>query len=159
MQVRLSGEGDVGRDGGPPGNLYVYLEVREHEFFTRDGNDLIYLLPINLAEAALGVEKQIPTLNDAQETLKVPQGTQPGAEFRIRGKGIPHLQSSRRGDLRVLVDMQVPRSLDAHQKELLEELSRSFNFNGDTGDVSDPGQDSGDKRNGGLFNKIKDTFV
>ena len=164
MQVRLSGEGDVGRDGGPPGNLYVYVDVQEHEYFTRDGNDLIYRLPINLAEAALGVEKQIPTLDNTPETLKVPQGTQPGAEFRIRGKGIPHLQSSRRGDLRVLVDMQVPRSLDAHQRKLLEELSRSFNSigdtsNGDTGDLSGPDQDSDDNKDKGLFDKIKDAFV
>ncbi len=159
MQVRLSGEGDVGRDGGPPGNLYVYVEVREHEFFTRDGNDLIYRLPINLAEAALGVEKQIPTLDDTPATIKVPQVNQPGAEFCIRLKGIPHLQSSRRGDLRVLVDMQVPRSLDAHQRGLLEELSRSLNSSGDAGDLSGPDQDNDGNSDKGLFDKIKDAFV
>ena len=123
-----------------------------------NGNDLIYRLPVNLAEAALGVEKQIPTLDGAPETLKVPQGTQPGAEFRIRGKGIPHLQSSRRGDLRILVDMQVPRSLDANQRELLEALSRSFSSTGDTGDVSAPDQDSDGAKDKGLFDKIKDAF-
>jgi molecular chaperone DnaJ len=127
MQVRLSNEGDVGSEGGGAGNLYVHVDVQEHQFFQRDGADIVYNLGINLAEAALGVEKAIPTLDGADEELKLPQGTQPGSEFRIRGKGVPHLNSNRRGDIRVLVDVRVPGSLDKHQRELLEELARSFN--------------------------------
>ena len=79
MQVRLTGEGDVGRDGGPAGNLYVHLDVRGHKQFNREGNDLLYTLPVNLAEAALGVEKEVPTLDGDTVKIKVPQGTQPGA--------------------------------------------------------------------------------
>jgi molecular chaperone DnaJ len=127
MQVRLSGEGDAGSDGGGTGNLYVHVDVQEHQFFDRDGADLVYNLGVNVAEAALGVEKTIPTLDGADEGLKLPQGTQPGSEFRIRGKGVPHLNSNRRGDIRVLVDVRVPGSLDKRQRELLEELARSFN--------------------------------
>ena len=127
MQVRLSGEGDAGSDGGGKGHLYVQVEVREHPFFRREAQDLVYTLPVNVAEAALGIEKSIPTLDGADESLKLPQGTQPGSEFRLRGKGVPQLNANRRGDLRVVVDVRVPGSLDKHQRQLLEELAASFN--------------------------------
>ena len=110
MQVRLSGEGNAGSEGGGHGNLYVYIDVQEHQFFDREGSDLIYDLPINIAEAALGVNKTIPTLDDEDEDLKLPKGTQHGSEFRIKGKGIPHLNSNRRGDLRIMVNVRVPGS-------------------------------------------------
>ncbi len=179
MQVRLSGEGDAGSDGGGSGNLYVHVDVREHSFFQRQGTDLIYALPLNLAEAALGVEKTIPTIDGYDEELKLPQGTQPGAEFRIRNRGVPHLHSNRRGDLRVQVDVRVPNSLNDHQRELMEELSRSFNGE----EPSTPRSSNGRKRSGkkstkankdeapeneeqpdrddaekGLFDRIKDAF-
>jgi len=160
MQVRLSGEGDVGPDGGSSGNLYVHVDVREHESFRREGNDLVYLLPLNLAEAALGVEKEIPTLDGGgkAETLKIPHGTQPGAEFCIRAKGIPYINSSRRGDLRVLVDLQVPRNLNPLQRELLEALAQSMDpptgANGQS-DLNPEEKPDGDK---GLFDRIKDAF-
>jgi molecular chaperone DnaJ len=159
MQVRLTGEGDVGRNGGPPGNLYIQVNVQEHPIFIREDYDLIYQLPINMAEGALGVEKDVPTL-DGPTSLKIPPGTQPGAQFRIRGKGVPHLQSNRRGDLLVVVDLQVPRNLDSRQRKLLEELARSFGQNGkaesdDSGD-HDPDDDSGKEK--GLFDRIKDAF-
>ena len=158
MQVRLSGEGDVGRDGGPSGNIYVHVDVRNHQFFNRDGNDLVYRLPINMAEAALGVEKSVPTLDGASETLKVPQGTQAGAEFRIRGKGIPHLHSDRRGDLRVLVDLQVPRTLDSNQRKLLEDLAFALNSNHPPEEELNPeGETDGDSDKG-LFDRIKDAL-
>jgi len=158
MQVRLSGEGDVGRDGGPSGNIYVHVDVRNHQFFNRDGNDLVYRLPINMAEAALGVEKSVPTLDGASETLKVPQGTQAGAEFRIRGKGIPHLHSDRRGDLRVLVDLQVPRTLDSNQRKLLEDLAFALNSDHPPEEEPNPdGETEGDSSKG-LFDHIKDAF-
>ena len=182
MQVRLSGEGDSGSDGGGSGNLYVHVDVREHSFFQRQGTDLLYTLPVNLAEAALGVEKTIPTIDGYDEELKLPSGTQPGAEFRIRNRGVPHLHSNRRGDLRVQVDVRVPNSLNDHQRELLEELSRSLNgegpstprsSNGTTGKKrsrkksanakkdaaseteAQPDKDDAEK---GLFDRIKDAF-
>lgn len=158
MQVRLSGEGDVGRDGGPSGNIYVHVDVRNHQFFNRDGNDLVYRLPINMAEAALGVEKSVPTLDGGSETLKLPQGTQAGAEFRIRGKGIPHLHSDRRGDLRVLVDLQVPRTLDSNQRKLLEDLAFALNSSHPPEEELNPqGETDGDSDKG-LFDRIKDAL-
>ena len=132
MQVRLTSEGDAGSGGAPAGNLYVQLRVRAHDKFQRDGNDLVYVLPVNVAEAALGVDKNVPTLDGGDETIKVPQGTQPGAEFRIRGKGVPHLNLNRRGDLRVLVDLKVPDKLNSQQRELLEQLAQSFSSNWET---------------------------
>ncbi len=155
MQVRLSAEGDVGRDGGPRGNLYVHVDVREHELFSREGNDLLYRLPINVAEAALGAEKQVPTLepNDDVHTLKIPHGTQHGAEFRIRGKGIPHLHSNQRGDIRVQVGLEVPRSLSGEQRKLLEALARSIDPNGWPNSADDDQDAEEDK---GLFDRIKE---
>ena len=157
MQVRLTGEGDTGRDGGPAGNLYVHLDVREHKDFYREGNDLLYALPVNVAEASLGVEKEVPTLDGGTEKIKVPHGTQPGAEFRIRGKGVPHLHGNRRGDLRVLVNLQVPQALDPEQRKLLEELALSLNSKQSGQDSSD-NQDSDDDDDKGIFEKIKEVL-
>ena len=159
MQVRLTGEGDAGRDGGPPGNLYVQVNVRNHEDFIREGNDLVYRLPVNLAEATLGVEKEVPTLEGELQTLKVPEGTQPGTEFRIRSKGVPHLRSDRRGDLRVVVDLQVPRSINSKQRKLLEELSRSFgSANGADHGTDDPDNEEDNDKDKGLFGRIKEAL-
>jgi len=152
MQVRLSGEGNVGSEGGGHGNLYVYIDVQEHKFFDREGSDLIYDLPINIAEAALGVNKAIPTLDDEDEDLKLPKGTQHGSEFRIKGKGVPHLNSSRRGDLRIMVNVRVPGSLNQRQQELLQELAESLaSSNGNS--RNDEGPEGEDK---GIFDKLKD---
>ena len=129
MQVRLTGEGNVGANGGPPGNLYILVDVKPHKFFQRDQFDLLYSLPINMAEAALGVEKEIPTLEGDPTTLKIPQGTQHGAEFRVRGRGISHINNGRKGDLRVFVDVQVPGKLSGKQRKLLEEFARSLDPN------------------------------
>ncbi len=157
MQVRLTGEWDVGRNSGPAGNLYIQVDVRDHDVFTRDDSDLFYRLPVDMAEAALGVEKQVPTLDGGTETIKVPQGTQPGSEFRIRGKGVPHLNSSRRGDLRVLVDLQVPRNLNVHQRKLLEELANSMAVNGNGKEPPEvEGDDDEDDK--GLFDRLKGAF-
>lgn len=152
MQVRLSGEGDTG--GGGSGNLYVYLDVQEHQFFQRDGSDLVYELPINIAEAALGAKKSIPTLDGKDEELKLPQGTQPGTEFKIKGKGVPYLNGNRRGDLRITVDVRVPGSLDDRQLKLLQELSQSFGSPGHQG----PADSNGDEDDKGIFNKIKEAL-
>jgi molecular chaperone DnaJ len=161
MQVRLTGEGDAGANGGSPGNLYVYVEVEEHPVFQRDGYDLIYRLPINLAEAALGVEKEVPTLGDTPETVKIPQGTQPGVELLIRGKGIPHINSHRRGDLRVMVDVQVPRSLNSYQRKLLEDLARTLRQDSGQAQDAEAGSENGSGKDGkdkGLLDWIKDAL-
>ena len=172
MQVRLTGEGNVGNNGGPPGNLYIQVEVQRHAFFEREDYDLLYALPLNLAEAALGVEKEVPTLEGSPASLKIPQGTQPGAEFRIRGKGISHINNGRRGDLRVFVDIQVPQKLNARQRKLLEELARTMDpkfeggddLNADQAPAEEPedaamsaGDGSASKEKG-IFNRIKDAL-
>ena len=155
MQVRLTGEGDAGREGGGSGNLYIHVDVQDHPLFTREGHDLVYQLGINLAEAALGSEKLVPTLDKEDAPLKVPAGTQHGTEFRVRGKGVPRLDNGRRGDLRVLVNVQVPRSVTARQRKLLEELAESMNdIAGKDGDgkEEDPAKDKG------LFERIKESL-
>ena len=152
MQVRLTGEGDAGSEGGGTGNLYVYIDVQEHQYFDRDGSDLTYMLPVNIAEAALGAQKIIPTLDGKEEELKLPRGTQPGTEFRIKGKGVPHLHGSRRGDLRVTVDVRVPGSLDDRQQELLQELAQSFSES--NGNSRNGGSSNGDEEDNGIFEKI-----
>ena len=154
MQVRLSGEGDAGSEGGGTGNLYVYIDVQEHQYFDRDGSDLTYILPVNIAEASLGVHKSIPTLDGDDEELKLPQGTQPGSEFRIKGKGVPHLHGSRRGDLLVTVDVRVPGSLDDRQQELLTQLAESF---AESNGTSREGGSS-DEDDKGIFDKIKEVL-
>jgi molecular chaperone DnaJ len=154
MQVRLTGEGDAGREGGGTGNLYVYIDVQEHQYFDREGFDLTYVLPVNIAEAALGAHKSIPTLDGKDEDLKLPQGTQPGTEFRIKGKGVPHLHGNRRGDLMVTVDVRVPGSLNNRQQELLQELAESFtDSNG-----SSPKGGSQDGEDKGIFEKVKEVL-
>jgi len=152
MQVRLTGEGDAGSEGGGTGNLYVYIDVQEHQYFDRDGSDLTYVLPVNIAEAALGAQKIIPTLDGKEEELKLPRGTQPGTEFRIKGKGVPHLHDSRRGDLRVTVDVRVPGSLDDRQQELLQELAQSFAES--NGNLRNSGSSNGDEEDKGIFEKM-----
>ena len=160
MQVRLSSEGHVGQDGGPTANLYVHVSVEDHKQFVRDGNDLLYRLPINLAEATLGIEKVIPTLerDGRVETVKIPQGTQPGAQFRLRGKGVPYLNSSQRGDLRVLVDIQVPRNLSPEQRELLEAFALTMKSNRGPDEQPNAEAEYDPDRDKGFFDRIKGTF-
>ncbi len=125
-QLRLTGEGDAGQDGGPPGNLYVVVQVRPHPLFRREGYDLVYELELNIAQAALGCRVRIPTLDGGEEALQVPPGTQPGQEFVLRGRGVPHLHDGGRGDLRVRVKVAVPRQLTPEQRRLLEALAESL---------------------------------
>ncbi|HSW35438.1 MAG TPA: molecular chaperone DnaJ [Candidatus Limnocylindrales bacterium] len=121
-QLRVSGGGEAGLRGGPPGDLYVVITILLHKRFQRQGSDLILELPISISQAALGVELEVPTL-DGNAKLRVPEGTQPGATFRIRGYGMPHLRGSGKGDLRVKVNLQVPKRLSSRQRELLLELA------------------------------------
>ena len=124
-RIRYSGEGDAGRFGGPRGDLYVVLTVQPHDFFERDGNDLHCVVPISFPQAALGAEIEIPGI-DGEVTLKVPEGTQSGKEFRIRNEGVPHLNQSGRGDLIVEVMVQTPKKLSRTQRELVRQLADSM---------------------------------
>tara|TARA_B100000029_G_scaffold496514_1_gene562946 strand:- start:392 stop:856 length:465 start_codon:yes stop_codon:yes gene_type:complete len=124
-QVRLTGEGHSGGNGGPPGNLYVEVKVANHKIFQRRDHDIIYEQPINVTDAALGTTLEVPTLED-NETIKIPEGTQSGTIFRIKGKGVPYYNQTKRGDQLVLINVVVPKSLSKRQKELLEELSNTL---------------------------------
>jgi len=119
--IRLSGEGELGEYGGPPGDLYIYLTVEDHPLFKRAGQDIILDVPLSFAQAALGTELEVPTLNGS-EKLKVPSGTQPGHVFRLRGKGFPHLRGAGSGDQLCRVTVEVPTKLSAKQKDLLKEF-------------------------------------
>ena len=124
-RIRYSGEGDAGKWGGPNGDLYVNLEVKAHKFFERDGDDLHCVMPISFPQAAMGTELQIETIH-GPEALKVPEGTQSGKEFRLRGKGVPHLNQHGKGDLLVEVRVQTPGKLSKQQKDLLKQLQETL---------------------------------
>lgn len=120
--LRLSGQGEVTQGAGPPGDLYVIIHVKPHQYFKRSGNDVVYEMGIGYPQAALGTKVEVPTLNGKVE-LKIPRGTQPGTIFRLRGKGIPSLHRGRKGDELVRVNLIVPKRLSKKQKELLKELA------------------------------------
>lgn len=124
-RIRYQGEGEAGKLGGPAGDLYVELHVKAHKFFQRDGDDLHCVVPVSFPQAALGDELEIETL-EGVAVLKVPEGTQSGKSFRIKGKGVPHLNSHGKGDLIVEVRVQTPNKLTKKQKELLKELSQTM---------------------------------
>lgn len=144
-QIRLAGEGNQGFSGGPPGNLYVALTVQPHVLFRRRDNDILLELPINIAQAALGADVEVPTL-DGKSVLHISPGTQTGRVFRIKGDGVPFLrQRDRRGDQLVTVRVVVPTKLTPRQKKLLEELGETL------------GTDQlGDSR--GFFDKLADAL-
>ena len=132
-QLRLSGEGDVGGRGGPPGNLYVAIAVRTHQHFERRNDDILHTLGVNLAQASLGTTAAVPTV-DGDVEMRIPAGTQSGQVFRLRGKGVPHLQSSGRGDQFVTVRVIIPSELTDEQKRLLAELGKTFHAQGNPKD-------------------------
>lgn len=144
-RVRLSGEGQPGFHGGPAGDLYVFIKVKDHPFFIREENDLHCTIPLNVAQAALGCEIEVPTLGEPS-ILKVPEGTQHGAKFRFRNKGVAVLNSSSRGDLYVHVEVKMPAKLSREQRKLFEQLR-------DTLPVDNAPADKG------LFEKVKDYFI
>jgi molecular chaperone DnaJ len=121
-QIRLAAEGEPGVNGGPKGNMYVVVHVKPHRFFRRKNDDILLDLAVNIAQASLGADIDVPTL-DGEETLSIPAGTQPGKVIKMRGKGIPHLNRSGRGDQLVIISVEIPRHLEAQQRELLEELA------------------------------------
>ncbi len=143
-RIRYGGQGEAGLNGGPAGDMYVVLQVAEHEFFEREGTDLYCTVPISFPQSALGAEIMVPTLY-GDHKLKVPEGTQSGHRFRIKNKGVPVLQGSGRGDLYVDVQVHTPEKLTKQQRELLEQLSLEM------GVENLP-------QKGGLFSKVKDIF-
>jgi molecular chaperone DnaJ len=124
-RIRYQGEGEAGKFGGPAGDLYVVLSVKAHKFFERDGDDLHCVMPISFPQAALGTELQIETLEGAA-TIKIPEGTQSGREFRLRNKGVPHLNEHGKGDLIVEIRVATPAKLNKTQKELLRQLAETM---------------------------------
>ena len=124
-QIRISGEGHTGVRGGSRGNLYIKLSVAQHEFFIRDGDNIIYELPINFAQAALGAEFEVPTL-DGKTKLKVPAGSQTGKVFQLKAQGIPHLHGSGRGDQLITLFVLTPEKLTEKQHQLFQELADSL---------------------------------
>lgn len=124
INVRVTGEGEVSARGGTPGNLYVVLTVKPHPFFKRQGNDIIYELPISFTQASLGDELEVPTVDNKTTILKIPAGTQSNRSFRLKGMGVPVVHSSARGDQHVIVKVVTPTNLTPEQKRLLEEFAR-----------------------------------
>ncbi|WP_126579083.1 molecular chaperone DnaJ [Tengunoibacter tsumagoiensis] len=149
INVRVTGEGEVSARGGTPGNLYVVLTVKPHQYFKRQGNDILYELPISFTQAALGDEVEVPTVDGKSTMLKIPAGTQSSRSFRLKGMGVPVVHSSARGDQHVVVKVVTPTSLSAEQKRLLEEFARLENEQNEH-NGKNPFRDS--------FEKIKDVF-
>lgn len=143
-RLRVAGEGEAGERGGPPGDLYVYITVKPHPFFKRTGNDLVIEQKISFAQAALGAVIEVPTL-EGTATLKIPEGTQPGTLFRLRGKGVPYLNGGGRGDQLVRVHIDVPTKLTPAQREAIHQVAEAFGE-----EVGQP-----DK---GFFGKVREAF-
>jgi molecular chaperone DnaJ len=124
-QIRLAGEGQPGENGGPHGNLFVEIQVKAHKFFKRRQNDILLDLNINIAQAALGADIEVPTL-ESPTRLTIPAGTQPGKVFTLKGKGIPHVRGGGRGDEKVIVNIEVPTRLTSDQRKLFEQLAQTM---------------------------------
>ena len=123
-RIRLAGEGEAGVRGGPPGDLYIFLSLAQHEFFQRDGADLYCRVPISMVTAALGGDFEVPAIDGGQSRVKVPAGTQAGRRFRLSGKGMPVLRSKQTGDMYVQVTVETPQNLSKRQRELLAEFDK-----------------------------------
>lgn len=143
MRIRLAGEGEPGDRGGPAGSLFVVLQVKPHSLFHRQENDILLELPVNIVQVALGAEVEVPTL-EGKTKLDIPAGTQHGAVFRLKGKGVPILRSNRRGDQLISVRVVVPDKLNDKQRKLLKELGESL------------GMESLGKDNRSIFEKFLD---
>src|SRR5690625_27819 len=146
MQLSLRGKGNAGANGGPAGDLLVLIQEKPHETLSRDGNQVIYELYLNFADAALGTSVEIPTLQKPVK-IKVPEGTQSGKIFRLKGKGLPSVQGYQRGDQLIHVNVWTPQKLSKEERELLSQLQKMDNFN--------PAPGKGEK---GFFDKMKDYF-
>lgn len=142
--ISVKGEGEAGDRGGPPGDLFIYVNVREHSIFNRKGNDIYFTMPISFTDAALGAEIEIPTL-EGEESYTIPEGTQTGTKFRLKNRGVPNVRGVGKGDLYFIVKVKVPKKLTEKQKELLREFAK------ETGEIHKESKK-------GFFNKVKDAF-
>lgn len=143
-RLRVAREGESGSRGGPPGDLYVYIFVKPHKLFTREGDDVICEVPISIVQATIGDEIEVPTL-DGKVKLRIPEGTQSGTAFRLKEKGVVHLRGRGRGDQHVRVKVVTPRKINDRQRELLAEFAR----------IGGEGVNPEEK---GFFKKVKDAF-
>jgi molecular chaperone DnaJ len=130
--MRLSGKGDAGYRGGSNGDLYVLINVQKHKIFQRSEENLYYKLPISMTDAALGSEIEIPTIDGGKSRVKIPEGTQSGKEFRLKGKGMPILRENDFGDLYLKINVVIPESLSKEQRNLLEKFKLLENGNNNT---------------------------
>jgi molecular chaperone DnaJ len=152
QRLRISGEGEGGTGGGPPGDLYVFIEVAEHPFFRRNGNDLACEIPLNFTTIALGGSIDVPTL-DGTDSYKVPEGTQSGTTFRLRGKGMPDVSGRGRGDLYFTVQAVTPKKLTKEQRTLLDQLSKVL-----PAEKFEPRPRDAEEDEKNIFEKVKDIF-
>lgn len=144
-RIRLAGEGEAGLRGGPAGDLYIFLSIKPHAFFQRDGADVFCRVPVSLTTAALGGQFEVPTLDGGRSRVKVPEGTQSGRQIHLKGKGMPVLRSRQTGDMYVQIVVETPQNLSRRQRELLEEFER----------VSD---EENNPESSGFFSRVKDFF-
>ncbi|WP_366654086.1 molecular chaperone DnaJ [Fodinicurvata sp. EGI_FJ10296] len=145
-RIRLAGEGEAGMRGAAPGDLYIFLSVKPHRFFSREGADIYCKVPVPMTKAALGGSVDVPTIDGSRAKVTVPAGSQPGTQFRLKGKGMSLLRSNQRGDMYVQLQVEIPVSLTKQQKQLLEEFD---------------GEGSGEKSHPethGFFSKVKEFF-
>jgi molecular chaperone DnaJ len=142
-RIRLSGEGEAGARGGPAGDLYVFLSVRRHQLFEREGADIHCRVPISMVQATLGSNIEVPTLDGKMARVNIPAGAQGGHQFRLRGKGMPIMRSTQHGDMYIEINVETPTNLTAKQKELLKEFENA----GKTSPTSE-----------GFFSKVKEMF-
>lgn len=125
-QVRIAGEGEAGGRGGTNGDLYLFIHIKDHDHFLRDGNDLITEVPISIVQAALGCEITVPTVDGKKVKIKVPEGTISGKVFRVRSQGMPHVNYSSRGDMLVRVIIEPPKGLNSRQRQILEDFRKTI---------------------------------
>ena len=144
-RIRLAGEGEAGMHGGPAGDLYIFLSIKPHEFFQRDGADIFCRVPISMTTAALSGHIDVPTVDGGKTRVKVPEGTETGKQFRLKGKGMPVLRSKVTGDMYIQVEVETPKNLTARQRELLESFERESH--GETSPHS-----------AGFFTRVKEFF-
>jgi molecular chaperone DnaJ len=144
VTVRVQGEGEVSARGGTAGSLLVDLAVKPHQFFKRQGNDIVYELPCSFTQVTMGDDVEVPTIDNNVTTLKIPAGTQTGRSFRLKGLGVPIVHSQNRGDMHVVIKVVTPTSLNARQKELLREFAEI--------------EKQQSERGSGIFDRIRDAF-
>jgi molecular chaperone DnaJ len=150
QRLRLYGEGEAGRAGGPPGDLYVFVQVQDHAFFHRESDDLYCEIPVSYPTLALGGRIKVPTL-DGPDEVKIPEGTESGTVFRLRGKGMPHVSGHGSGDLHVVVQVKTPRKLTREQRKALEQLAHAL-----PEDTFEPKPQAVAEEDRSVFDRVKD---